>query len=406
MKYRLSVAILLFLLAADFAVFKIYWHQTNLDLTDWLVPWYEYLRQNGMAAFATGFSNYTPPYLYFLGLGTLLDGVLQPVTIIRGISVAFNAAAALLVFRFTLMRGLPVRDGLYAAFAFFMLPTVVVNSVIWGQCDIIYTLFLMLFVYLVIERRGWAAATALGVAFAFKQQTVFIAPFALYLLITRQLHWRQFVMVPLVYMILMLPSAIVGRPWMELLTVYAQQFDTFRTVSMGAPNPYLLLQKLVTEFPSLYGPITMAGLALGAVSVVGLAVVFARRAREPNDEQLLLMATLSLAIIPYVLPRMHDRYFFPASAMTFLLVIARPRSWPILLMMQLAELFAYVGFLVPGISNFWAHVWPSLGAVLMTAAIVWLVGLFFEWPVFNSTILLPQAKNRGTVHPRLAKMQE
>lgn len=173
MKYRLSVAIFLFLLTTDFVVVEIYWRQINLDLTDWLVPWYEYLRHNGVVAFATGFSNYTPPYLYFLGLGTLLDGILQPVTIIRGISVAFNAVAALLVFRFALMRGLPIRIGLYAAFAFFMLPSVVENSAIWGQCDIIYTLFLMLFVCFVIERRGWAATTALEVAFAFKQQAVF-----------------------------------------------------------------------------------------------------------------------------------------------------------------------------------------------------------------------------------------
>src|SRR5215472_4651143 len=105
MKYRLGAAIFIFLLAVDFAVVKIYWRQTNMDLTDWLLPWYEFLRLNGVAAFATDFSNYTPPYLYFLGLGTLLDGVLQPATIIRGISVAFNAAAALLVFRFALRRG-------------------------------------------------------------------------------------------------------------------------------------------------------------------------------------------------------------------------------------------------------------------------------------------------------------
>lgn len=406
MQVKSSLAIFIFLLAADFAVIKLYWRQTNMDLTDWLLPWYEFLRQNGVAAFATDFSNYTPPYLYFLGIGTLLDGVLQPATIIRAISVTFNAAAAVLVFRFALSRGLSVGIGLYAAVMFFMLPNIIVNSAIWGQCDIIYTLFLMFFVYFVIERRGWAATTALGVAFAFKQQTTFIAPFALYLLMSWQLHWRQFVMVPLVYAVFMLPAAIAGRPWVELLTVYARQFDTFRTVSMGAPNPYLLLQKLVTEFPSLYGPITMAGLAFGAALVVGLAVVFVRRTAEPNAEQLLLMATLSLAAVPYVLPRMHDRYFFPASAMAFLLVMVRPRSWPILVLMQLAELCAYAGFLVPGMSNVWAHVWSALGGVLMTTAIVWLVGFFFEWPLFNNTLLLPPAEDRSDAHPRLGNARE
>jgi Gpi18-like mannosyltransferase len=286
----------------------------------------------------------------------------------------------------------------------FLLPTVIVNSAIWGQCDIICTLFLMLFVCLVIERREWAATTALGVAFAFKQQAAFIAPFSLYLLISKQLHWRLFVMVPLAYLVLMLPSAIAGRPWVELLSVYANQFDTFKTVSMGGPNPYLLLEKLVNEFPSLYQPITVAGLICGAVLVVGLAVVFARRTDEPNAERLLLMATLSLAAVPYVLPRMHDRYFFPTSAVAFLLVIVRPRSWPILLLMQLAELCAYVGFLVPEMSSAWAHVLSALGGVLMTAAIVWMVGMLFEWPAFNSPALPPPAKNRR--YARLANVQD
>jgi Gpi18-like mannosyltransferase len=394
--------IFLFLLAVDFAVIKIFWHQTNLDLIDWLLPWYEFLRQNGVTAFATNFSNYTPPYLYFLGLGTLLDGVMQPSTIIRGISVTFNAAAAILVFRFALKRGLSLGIGLYAAVMFLLLPSIIVNSAIWGQCDIIYTLFLMLFVYFVIERRGWAATTALGVAFAFKQQAAFIAPFALYLLMSQQLRWRQFVMVPFAYLVLMMPSAIAGRPWVELLTIYANQFDTFRTVSMGAPNPYLLLQKLVELFPSLYAPITITGLTFGVASVIGLAVVFVRRTAEPNAERLLLMATLSLAAVPYLLPRMHDRYFFPAGAMAFLLVLVRPRSWPILLLMQLAELCAYVGFLVPETSNIWQHIWSALSGVLMTAAIVWLVGLLFDWPVLNSAILLPPGKNCGVVLPRLA----
>ena len=345
-----------------------------------------FLRRNGLAAFATNFSNYTPPYLYFLGLGTLFDGLLQPATIIRGISVIFNVVAAALVFWFARKRELPLGASLYAAAMFFMLPGVIVNSAIWGQCDIIYTSFLMLFVCFVIERRGWAATTALGVAFAFKQQTAFIAPFVLYLLLSRQLYWRQLVMVPLSFLFLMLPSAIAGRPWVEMLTVYVQQFDHFRAVSMRAPNPYFILQKFVNHFPSLYWPVTVMGLAFGVALVVALAVMFVRRTERPNTEQLLLMATLSLAAIPYVLPKMHDRYFFPATAMAFLLVLVRPRSWPVLLLMQLAELCAYVPFLVPGSSEL---LWLALGGVLMTAAIVWLVGLLFEWPVVNNATILP-----------------
>ena len=183
-RVRLRFIVFLFILAVDLALIKIFWRQTNTDLTDWVLPWYVFLRRNGLAAFATDFSIYTPPYLYFLGLGTLFDGLWQPAIIIRGISVIFNVAAAALVFWFARMRELALGASVYAAATFFMLPGVIVNSAVWGQCDIIYRSFLMLFVCFVIERRGWAATTALGVAFAFKQQTAFIAPFVLYLLLS------------------------------------------------------------------------------------------------------------------------------------------------------------------------------------------------------------------------------
>ena len=57
----------------------------------------------------------------------------------------------------------------------------VINGIYWGQCDIIYTFFLLVFFWFSLRRMPSAAACAFGLAFAFKAQSVFLAPYLLYL---------------------------------------------------------------------------------------------------------------------------------------------------------------------------------------------------------------------------------
>lgn len=62
--------------------------------------------------------------------------------------------------------------------------------------------------------------------------------------------------------------------------------------------------------------------------------------------------------------RMHDRYFFAGGAKVFLLAVAGPRTWPIVLLIQTANLCAYTRFLL-SYSAYWLH----RGVILMTCAI-------------------------------------
>src|SRR5687768_8484759 len=55
------------------------------DLRDFLFPWLAHIRETGpIAAFATPFSNYTPPYLYLLSTVSLLG--LSPLATIKLLS--------------------------------------------------------------------------------------------------------------------------------------------------------------------------------------------------------------------------------------------------------------------------------------------------------------------------------
>src|SRR2546430_17452850 len=85
------------------------------------------------------------------------------------------------------------------------------------------------------------------------------------------------------------------------------------------------------------------------------------------------MATLTLTIVPYVLPKMHERYFFPAGAMAFLLAVARPSTWPIVVLIQAANLCSYTLFLLG-----YSHLWLRGSAIFMTCALGLLIWLFFQ----------------------------
>jgi hypothetical protein len=64
----------------------------------------------------------------------------------------------------------------------------------------------------------------------------------------------------------------------------------------------------------------LTALALGALSV---------RWRRLHGGDLLLLAVTVAAAMPYVLPKMHERYFFLADILAYALAISRPRPWTI-----------------------------------------------------------------------------
>jgi Gpi18-like mannosyltransferase len=386
--FRHPALLPLSLLAIDIILVPIFWRDRNLDLSVHLLPWYQFIREHGrFSALGMNFSDYTPAYLYLLSIATLADRLLDPASIIRGISFSFNALAALGVLGFARAFGWSLEKSIYIALAFFLLPELIVNGPIWGQCDIIYTLFLIAFIYFVIDKKGMIATVMLGVAFSFKLQTVFIGPFLLYLLLVRALSLRQLLIVPLVYLVMIVPAAVAGRGWIDLLTIYTRQIGSYEQLSMNAPNPYVLIQ---TVFPDSFSIGEKVGLVVAALVALSLVVAFVTRRREPSREIFLLMATLNLAVMPYVLPEMHERYFFPASMMAFMLVIARPRAWPIVVLIEAADLLAYTRFLLGS-----ELVWLDLAVFFMTCAIAALILLFLSEPDLTQTALLPSALHGG-----------
>ncbi len=338
----------------------------SLDMSVYLFGWYDTLAAKGFSAFREAFSNYTPPYLYLLALAALTRGLLAKVTAIKLIAILFDLLNVFLIYRLIRLKYPSGPIPALGAAGFFLLPTVILNSAWWGQADSIYTCFLLACLYFLLLGRPLPAMLALGLSFSFKAQAVFFAPFILLLLLRKKIPWTYLLLVPAVYLMMMIPAALAGRPWPDLLTIYLGQAGDYRSLSKNAPNLYAFLPD------AWYQPLLIVGLVLAAVLILLWVVFYFKRIRVLDQPILLLMAFISVALVPFLLPKMHDRYFYPADVFSYLISFFLPSMRFAALGYQVISGLVYFVFLA-GFTVQDGRGFVYLAALLNTLLIAWLL---------------------------------
>ncbi|MEL6701877.1 MAG: hypothetical protein AAFO58_09405, partial [Pseudomonadota bacterium] len=121
----------------------------------------------------------------------------------------------------------------------------------------------------------------------------------------------------------------------------------YRDIWKGAANLWWPVHATLTpeDLARHYDSVVRIGLTLTVT--VGLAILAATWRTGPvtplNRDAVLKLATISAAAVPFVLPKMHDRYFFMAEVMVLLLALTNRRYWPAVLLMQGSGALAYCG---------------------------------------------------------------
>ncbi|MFJ5922179.1 hypothetical protein ACIQF6_06150 [Kitasatospora sp. NPDC092948] len=332
-------------------------HEQSDDFRYFLVHWYRFIQQHGgfHALKDTGFSDYNVPYLYVLAALTYLP--VSPLTGIKAVSVAFDVLQCFFVFRIVALRH--PRPGAWQPFAAallaMVLPTVATNSGWWAQSDAIYTSFVLGALWFVLRGRSWGACAMLGLALAFKLQAVFVFPFLLVMLLTRQVRWRSLLAVPAVFLALDVPALLLGADPVGLLTVYSRQTDTYPQLTLNAPSLYQFVASPTD--PDRLDAVRRAGIVgagLVVIALIALAVLSrtgrlalrggaGRPALTPN--QVLLTALCSAIAVPFLLPSMHDRYFYVADVLSLVAAFYLPRRlWFAPVLVQAASFASYLPY--------------------------------------------------------------
>jgi Gpi18-like mannosyltransferase len=311
--FLITVTVIAFAVRVKFLPFQ------SGDYHQFLHGWFTELKEGGgLLAVGKDVGDYMPPYFYLLALLTYLP--VKDIYLIKMLSFAGDIVLACYAMRLV-RRKYPEFWGKIAYAVVLLLPSVVLNSAAWGQCDSIYTAALLACVLYVIEDRPYAAVGAFSVAFVFKLQAVFLAPFLLLMLLRRKIRWRCLLIFPAIYLVAILPASLMGRSFSELLTVYFRQASQYDLVSMYLPN-------LAVWYPTHMSMFAGHLIALLAVLLTLAAVLwFHRLDFDLTDDMVVSLALLSVLFVPYILPYMHERYYYPADILSVIFAFYFPEKF-------------------------------------------------------------------------------
>ncbi len=316
------------------------WREKTNDMNIFF-QWYNQLKAaGGWRGLDTEIGNYNAPFLYLLTLVIYLPGPL--ILKIKAVFVLFDVLLGFFAYRTAGLRWPGRRIPMMAGLIVVLLPTVVLNASVLGQMDAMWAAPALGAVYFLLRGNPWAGAALCGVALAFKPQGVFIFPLLLLLVLTGKIRWRTVPAAPAAYLALALPAVLIGRNPVELLTVYDldRQSRIIEELSYRAPSVFIFVpavQRVET--------VRLLGYVFAAALVLAVCYVLMVRAVELTRERILVAATLFSIMVPFLLPGMHERYFFLADVLSVVLAVWLPRLWYVPLLVQGASLLSYEAFL-------------------------------------------------------------
>ena len=312
----------------------------TLDYQNFLTRWVDFFRQRGgWRALSEPVGNYNIPYLYFMALFSYSS--VKDLYLIKLLSTVFDVLLAYSAMRLVSRWQKSVWLRLGCFFTVLLWPTVFLNSAVWAQCDSIYVALALLGIDLALDDRPVLAMTCMALSFGFKLQAVFILPVCAVLWMQGKFRWYHFLVFPAVYVLLVLPAVIIGRPFMDTVLLYFGQTGSIGTgLNYNSPSVFALIRGVAdTDAASKAG---IVGAFAYMLAVLGVCFIGHRRL---NDQAVFAAAVLLAVGIPFLLPHMHDRYFYAADILTLALAFAFPVYSPAALLTEFASLLGYHAYL-------------------------------------------------------------
>ena len=356
----LSGAALFALFAARMAALDV----ISPDCRDYLIPWAQTMSGMSFKEVMTGrVGDYTVLYQYFVFILSRLP--LEPVVLYKLLSMSFEALLAYAAASLACLAGGKERRSLrfFAVFfAVLIAPTVFLNGAVWSQCDAAYASLALFGVLMILKDRPHLGCAALAVSLCLKLQAVFILPVCALLLFQRKLSLRHALSALLTMGAVSVPALLAGKGIKGVLGVYLYQMGEYKQLVLDAPTVYQLIPGggLIPD-----GAASTIGVLLAACAMLAVLYLGARYGK--GGAALTVDVCFALCIcIPFLLPHMHERYFFIADVLSIVYAAIHPRRAYAPAIVLLCSLNGYCAYLFGAPLLAWTV--PSLLMLALCAA--------------------------------------
>lgn len=305
------------------------------DYTAFLADWVKKLGAVGVReALVTPIGNYNMPYLYFLLFFSRLD--IAPIIPIKALSCVFDVVLAYYAMKTVALVTEDRRIQLATYIVALGLPSVFMNSAQWAQCDSIYVAFCVISLYAAVKGDGRLCAISWALAFSFKLQAIFALPALCVALFMGRVKPKELLWVPGVFFALLIPALIAGRSLSSCLGIYINQTQQYPELYNNAPTLWRFFTGVDFEG---YSNVTVF-LAGAAVLLFMYFCLTGFKTFTPDI--LVRLFFISSMLVPFVLPRMHERYFYMADVMSFIYFMTNRKKWYIPLTVVLSSVTGYI----------------------------------------------------------------
>lgn len=317
------------------------------DMSWFLIGWFSFIQENGgISSLAEPVGNYNVLYQTVISLMTYIP--VNCVYLYKILSLVFDYGLAFISSYFVCkVTDQKLFHGRFCLIftTILMLPTVILNSSYWGQCDAIYVFFVILTLYCLYREKYLWAFIWLGVAFAFKLQTMFIVPFILiyyvylykekkktfslcYFLISVAVFWSSGIL-----------AYLQGRNILSPFLLYLNQTDTYEEMYLNMPSFYRMLG-------NDYGNLKNFALLLTVILCgVILYLVLENMKTLNTPEEFFNTACLVVWTCVMFLPAMHERYTYLVDILLIMLTYCNIKYAKYLVVSATINMMTYGAFL-------------------------------------------------------------
>lgn len=308
------------------------------DYVSFLSIWTETMRSMTVSeALITPIGDYNMPYLYVILTISRLP--FYDLYCIKLFSVLADVAAALAVGKLAALmtkKQLPV---LLAFAAALFAPTTWLNSAYWGQCDSVYGALALWGFYCGLRDKPVASMVLFALSLSFKLQAIFILPIVAFLLVTNRVRLKHLIAFPLSFLGAMLPALLAGRSLHDTFSIYVDQANAYPYLSLNAPSFWSLISS------DYFYELSAAPVLMAMALTLLVLFVFLRHYPVLENRSILELALIFSLLIPWCLPKMHERYFYLAEILSIVYVVCYPKRLPVAVGLLFGGFLIYSAYL-------------------------------------------------------------
>lgn len=313
------------------------------DMYSCLLPWFqEFLDAGGLKALNSQIGNYNILYQVIIALLSYID--MPAIYLYKSVSCFFDFALAFMV-------AYAVREvsnnksqylflAVYTAVLF--MPTVILNSSFWGQCDSIFSTFCVWALLLLYQKKYKKSFAILGIAFAFKLQAIFVIPFFIvYYVIEKRFSIIYFGLSFLTFYATCIPGFLCGRSLLEPIKIYMGQSNEYEEMCMNFPNIWGIFGHWYYYYMAKMAIIS----TIIALAMLLLFLMDCKVSLMSSAEHYMLVVCWSIWTCLMFLPAMHERYAYLLDVLLLMLLFVERKYWKICVSAIAVSSLTYVQYL-------------------------------------------------------------